>query len=636
MAGMRDSSRLLRRQRLKVASACPACRSKKVKCDGTRPACTRPVAPTQKPPSIGPRIQSRNTPPEGRYATFSPTCLQTPSQSEPTTPAFNHPITFTSRSEKYQEAPSGMGHIQAYNTTHGRFAGQVAAAIDKRVGLPPAHFHRVPFVDAPLFESLILPDPSASPHVIRDLAPRNHADQLIQIYWRHIDPIEAVLDRQRFTKNYQIMYTNPKVSASAISDIWLAILNAVFALAVQRQEHLPREQRNDEANRFFLRAWALLPAEAMMWKPPSIELVQCIFLLNRYLHCTDNQHKTWITAGLAVRIAQSLCCHVGEPLSSRSASDETILKEKVWANCVALDRCISWSLGKTSTLMLLPMPTSSVQRPEQITAQALWTSRLYEIGAQIQLAQIQTRTTLPVHSRPLSPSQQDEYCHAALQFDDLLRQWEASLPVEWQFQNLKNIGDVSCQAERYVLHLRYLHHRIFLFRPMLARVYSMKSNSPQSQSQPSLSERLLHEGATMCIGAAQQLSSLVIETMESSLCSIGILPWWYRIYVLHIAGSNLLAAMFLPELFTDPVARSWDALLVTLRAHEHLSLYVPQCISIFETLAARIRPAALQAPDGSQGVLPSELCFDDIFQDIDFELDGFLFGPWDQGHVVEY
>ncbi|KAL2848398.1 fungal-specific transcription factor domain-containing protein [Aspergillus pseudoustus] len=608
-------------------------------------ACTRVRPLAQKPLEITGEVSRKgaeHSEPVQRGGGFSPPFLQTPPGSEVGIPYNAPPVSeATGHSETDTDAQPDPDQIQVFYTTHGRFAGQVAAAIDKRAGLVPAHSHRVPLVDAPLFENLNLSTNVTAFQHSTDLPSRLYADQLVDIYWRHIDAIEPVLDHHRFMQNYERAYSKSPNSNNTDADIWVAMFNLVFALAVQRQEHIAREERNETGNGFFLRAWALLPAETMLWRPASIELAQCMFLINRYLHCTSDQHKTWITAGLAIRIAQSLCCHIGETPSSWSAADEVILKEKVWATCVSLDRCISWSLGKTSALMLVPIPTSSIQgRRPAGTMRTTLHSRLYEIGAQIQLAQIQTRTGLPARSRPpLAPLQQEEYCHVALHLDALLRQWETSLPTDWQLPKFTTPGDTPSCGERYVLHLRYLHHRIFLFRPMLARFYSMKPVSPTpSTVAPSLSSPLLREGATLCIEAAQQIASLVLETMTAPAESVGILPWWYRIYFLHIAGSNFLAAMFRPELFTASVARSWDSVLLALRAHENLSLYITNCIHTLEALAAKINGTALHnihnnlPHEGShleQGRLAPELCFDDIFQDMNFDFDSFVFGAGD-------
>lgn len=118
-------------------------------------------------------------------------------------------------------------------------------------------------------------------------------------------------------------------------------------------------------------------------------------------------------------------------------------------------RCISWSLGKTSSLVLIPSPpTTSSQQLGQKEMPDTRGLGLHEIGNQIQLAQIQTRTSLAGRFRPPLLSQQDEYHNAALQLDACLQDWENSLPSDWQSQNLRMVVDRSSRAERYLLHLR--------------------------------------------------------------------------------------------------------------------------------------------------------------------------------------
>ncbi|CBF83062.1 hypothetical protein AN3269.2 [Aspergillus nidulans FGSC A4] len=628
--------------RLKVRRACETCRSKKAKCDGMRPGCGRPPMPGRN--GISAPVAHTELSSQGhRLAPSAHYSPNTPSDSAGTPSNNGESLAEAGDTEQGpgEGRDSDPDQNRTYYNAHGRFAGQVVAAID-----PAASSHKVPFVDAPLFENLIL---DSSPHSFRsyfvaELPPRGYADHLVHIYWRFVEPVEPILDYQRFVENYEKIYSASGGPPCTRSDLWLCILNAVFALAVQRQEHIPPQQRNEQANRFFLRAWTLLPAD-LLWMPASLELLQSLILINRYLHCTDNQQKTWMSAGVAIRMAQTMC-------GSRGERRDEALKLKVWASCVALDRCTSWSLGKSSTLVPILLPLSGSQRRGASAEGDSWGLRLYEIGNQIQLAQLRTRSAPASKSRQLgSQSQQEDYCNAALQLDASLQQWEASLPLEWQAKNLKMVIDRPSRAEGYLLHLRYLHHRVFLYRPMLARIYSMTSNSNASLSRPSLSHRVLLSAATMCLEAAQHIVTLVIETIEPDQ-QIGLLPWWYRLYYLHIAGASFLAAMIRPELFSDSVAESWEAVLLALRGHQHLCTYATQCVRTFERLASRTRArwaipvngnvgasASTGEAEGgtsacigvSTGALaagesPPGICFDNLLQDIDFGLDGFLFG----------
>lgn len=172
---------------------------------------------------------------------------------------------------------------------------------------------------------------------------------------------------------------------------------------------------------------------------------------------------------------------------------------------------------------------------------------------------------------------------------------------------------------------------MFLFRPLLARVYSIKSDMPRSQttSNPSsLGDRIIKDCATACVEAAQKLTKLIINALEPYE-PMGLLPWWYRIYYLHIAGTHFLAAMFSAELFTESVSESWDDVMSALHAHEHLSAYVKPCIQKFETLSARIAQIRQLNPevnaDSSLDFQVGDLLNNDIFQDLGWNFDSFLF-----------
>ncbi|KAH6886878.1 putative fungal-specific transcription factor [Thelonectria olida] len=636
----------LRRQPLRISNACDGCRRRKVKCDGGRPECSRCQArrkactynrdsitvgqqPRRKAPvRQTPRPIRSSVPVQASPPTLRPSSLETPSTISP-----------PSKPDQDQEGQD-TDQNRPYYTAHGRFASRIAAAIDVRAGLAPgATSHLVPFVDAPLFGAIDLDSPrSASPTAV--LPPRAYADRLVGIYWQYVHPVEPVLDRDAFFRDYETSYSS---CGATLCNAWLSILNLVFALAVQRQESTPLQKRDEEGNRYFHRAWALLPPGEILWKPASLQLVQCVMLLNRYLHCTNNQQKTWMTAGLAMRMAQSMCIYISDSPSGKDSSSEAQLRQQVWASCIALDRCVSWSLGRTSTPSLMPLHNRtdllSLSGSTNTHAGKLRMAlELHEIGNHIQLAQTEARNTLSARLGLPRLYQQDDYHAVAVQLDACLNRWEDGLPSDYKLHNLSKVGNRATRAEGYLLHLRLLHYRIFLYRPMLARVYSMKSHKEATQEPAntlSLGDRLARECAGMCIEAAQKVTSLIIETLEPYE-AMGLLPWWYRIYYLHIAGTNFLAAMFRSDLFTESASKSWQSVMSALHAHEHLSAYVERCIRTFETLSARILETQCPSADGN-GHAPLEdetpgSFFDDMFQDAAFNFDNFLFSTEDINH----
>lgn len=340
-------SPLPRRPRLRIANACQACRGRKVKCDGVRPECSRclerrkecvykdePLIVRQRTKRISiighePPIRSHVVDRPSTSVSNSRS-IEIPQLAEPL-----YPLSHVD--DVHDPTPDDD---RAYYTPYGQFAGDITAAVDDRAGLAPSPIitNLVPFVDAPLFGEIDWTPPGSGTGSATKLPPRAYADRLVGVYWQHVHPIEAVLDKEQFLREYEDIYNSCGVSFDEYRIIRLSIINLVFALAVQRQELIPLQQRDEEANGYFLRAWALLPLEKVLWESGSLELVQCLMLMNRYLHCTNNRQKTWTTAGLAIRIAQSLRCYLAYDPSSRESSKDRKLKQQIWASCVGLDR----------------------------------------------------------------------------------------------------------------------------------------------------------------------------------------------------------------------------------------------------------------------------------------------------------
>lgn len=94
------------------------------------------------------------------------------------------------------------------------------------------------------------------------------------------------------------------------------------------------------------------------------------------------------------------------------------------------------------------------QQESENTEHARLRLELHEFGNQIQLAQIQTGSTLAARSAVPRLDQQEEYHTATVHLDACLNKWEASLPNDLQLRNLKLLKDKTSRMERYLLHLR--------------------------------------------------------------------------------------------------------------------------------------------------------------------------------------
>jgi hypothetical protein len=172
---------------------------------------------------------------------------------------------------------------------------------------------------------------------------------------------------------------------------------------------------------------------------------------------------------------------------------------------------------------------------------------------------------------------------------------------------------------------------------MLARVcFSQPEAAISPTVDQSLRDRMLQNCANLCVDSAQKMINLVYE-YHKPVEAVGIIPWWYRIFYLYISGTIHIATMLRADLFTPMVSQSWNRAMLTLRAHEHLSPFVQQCLTTFQTLSYKITET--HHSGGSQ--LPplegsSNTYFQDVFQDMGFDPDNFLFGKEDMSWLSNF
>ena len=77
-----------------------------------------------------------------------------------------------------------------------------------------------------------------------------------------------------------------------------------------------------------------------------------------------------------------------------------------------------------------------------------------------------------------------------------------------------------------------------------------------------------------------------------------------------------------------------------LRAHEHLSPFVQQCVATFHTLSCKITESQHLGTRGGQSLAgeggAANMNFQDIFQDMGFDSDNLLFGREDMSWLGNF
>ncbi|KAH7078178.1 putative C6 transcription factor [Paraphoma chrysanthemicola] len=605
-----------RRKRLKVDLACDLCRRRKVKCDGGRPACgncsKRPMLleqcvyapnpynhPTGRPPvAITDAVSEEIFPPSGlgRGSIRVATCLsQPPAVCGPSPPL---PVT-PMPSGSYVE--HGAASYELFGgSSSSAFIEQIKAVIEARFGevTQPRSPTAIPMVNISLFPShqdvAAIDDLSACMEY--EMPPRKQADNLVEAYWSQMDPIFPVLSKPRFMHAYIAYFSG--TLADPDERIFVCKLNTIFALSAQLQETLDQYQRERMSCKYFQRAQALL--QLPFWEKGSIDLIQCLLLMSQYLQCTNSPHQMWMVVGSAARIAQSLGLHLSDSWTDPLHKERAALNRRVWQSCIMMDRILSIGHGRpamiaesfTHTVLNVQHHVQSLPENDDRIPYNEFVVRSLELY-EITYHALQ-RYFSPPRPRDLNvdcldyfdPTPTESRLALMIQVDGSLRRWEISLPAHLKFGSSRHLQGDICSRQATILHLRFLHSQILLFRPMLARC--CLATEPESRPCGSLSGPLIEQCASACVTAAR---NMIIFINPHQITEGSVLPaWWYRVLYAYTAATVLAVSTLRPDLFPRSVTHAaWENVLTFFEGHEHMSEPVRVCKVALERTFSKIQ-----------------------------------------------
>ncbi|KZL71544.1 fungal specific transcription factor [Colletotrichum tofieldiae] len=641
-------------KRIKIDVACEACRRRKVKCDGARPACgncskrtdlrnecTYSSEANEKSFS---REKTANASPRSPRRAM-PKIMHTPDASfkQPPMPPISHPppnatpkstvssgpdLARRSRIERHPITPSDASPSVVDSMTTVREDGMVTG--------------------------------SQADYV---LPPRKQADHLMDLYWYYVDPLYPFLDQQRFEHSYRALFAGTSIDAD--ERIFVSILNIIFALSTQLIESMSPEQRDSTSQGYFTRAQDLL--QLSLWDTGSIELIQCLLIMSQYLQSTNNPHQTWMIVGSAVRIAQGLGLHLPETSLELSSDSERDLVKRIWHGCLLMDRMIAITHGRpamisdqlASSVVLPSIPDTSNDTGNEVQLDTVSLHRLryqgffhkslelYEVINHAVLAFYSSASPLRSPVYPIGvghssqrPSERPELdLGKALQLDQRLTKWEKSLPSFLTMAEPETTLDEVFRRQAVILRIRLLHARMLLLRPMLA-CFCLSQSPETSQAHDGLSSRVVQQCAMVCVEAAQSLISFIVQHQRHD-GSLGLLPaWWYRVFYIYTAATVLIAARLRPAVFSSlDIPRSWNQAMGLLHDHENLGPSPRRCAAALQILSTKMfqdqqpQPATLPNSEVNQEVPhvandqqeTFDMPFSYLAQDTDFDLDAIAF-----------
>lgn len=373
-------------RRSKVSVACLPCRSKKVKCDGRPPTCSRcaqlclsgwsgscswatydgrrtselPI-PTEKRLKRSQYGSDLSRQYQGHSSETSPSSLFSEEQRTsvnlttaegsralpPPAPPPQGPAPCTTSPFWYGDL--GYSIDQGLSRRGRRFplglasVGPLITSIAKSTASPEERRSGDPFPTNGLFHH-----EKRSPSQISDdlgeasyeLPRRAKFEASLAAYWDRVHPVFPVLDMEE-TKQASLGLWSEE-SSHIPNRPFLCIINIILARISRLDTTIQPSARDESSSRYYGRALDLFNHR----RPYHVSFpsLQAALLIAEYLHSLDPE-QCWMFTGIAIRMAQSLGIDRPHVTSSIQNAQAVTLCQRVWKLCITWDRITCMTYG---------------------------------------------------------------------------------------------------------------------------------------------------------------------------------------------------------------------------------------------------------------------------------------------------
>ncbi|KAL4953558.1 fungal-specific transcription factor domain-containing protein [Aspergillus filifer] len=437
------------------------------------------------------------------------------------------------------------------------------------------------------------------------LPPDEETSDLIDIYWSNNGMLCPYLHEETFRETYAQL----KHNSTATRRTWLGLLNIVLALATHAAgQGSGQIGQRRSAEEFYQRANKLC-GECVM-KGASLEIVQYLLLASQYMQVTQSSMQAWSTHGLAVKAALQLGLHSSEA-AKRYSPVERELRKRTWFGCIVLDRTLSMTLGRPSTIpehycrLELPGYFDLVEpRERQIEAKRRCRYSTDFFSATIRLYCITGRVLDQLYDNNLGIEEklmQYELVTRVFRMRHLLEEWVPSVPAHMSLIKSSDctthLGrDRGVDRFRLMLTLRYHNLRLLINRTVLVRLCeAMDDHAVQSHDCLALQD-IAKSTVQICLESALEIIDILRIVVESGWHQQGLLGfWWFTLYYTFDAALIVFTIFLLEKHSTcvtisplhskDSLRHTFLSCIRSLRQLDEGNRTIDRCCRCLEALA---------------------------------------------------
>ncbi|KAI7777484.1 c6 transcription [Diaporthe eres] len=552
-------------KRRRIPVACGACRSKKSRCDGSRPKCSScqalnvecvylapPIATTTPVPrAFLQLVESRlsqlesdvrslkSQQSEGGSVPDSVTVDRRPSFQIHQVPAsFREPD--SAESVVSPDATDGIGSIEFTKEDDSGYYG-IEAWPSPSIILMRACPAR-PAAE----ESGSYADSSGPRNDCLSLPPDDEMDALVDRFFRDTGALFPFVHPYTFMETYR---HTKSIGFRRSRRSWLGLLNSILAMSIFTSGSWSSTAtgRGAKAEIFFTRAKALCLDQ--MLSGSSLETVQAMLLMSQYLQGTHRSVMTWNMHGIAVKAAFQLGLHSTTSLKAYTPLERET-RTRTWFACVMLDRTLSMTFGRPPAIpdsyirTPLPqpysgtdiLPTAEVSVDDAMSIHFfVSTITLYKVMWTIIDRLYDCNIAYPDNSVISTASQ-------ILEIEHQLLEWQASLPPLLSLTNASEIRNDNdfCLARRFRVILTLRHHNVRLlahrriFDLYLASIERGRGYDAYESMLIQIGER----SKNVCLQTASELISIVNVVTHSPQPKCGLLALNAALTIVTMALCN--------------------------------------------------------------------------------------------------
>lgn len=173
-------------------------------------------------------------------------------------------------------------------------------------------------------------------------------------------------------------------------------------------------------------------------------------------------------------------------------------------------------------------------------------------------------------------------------FQERLYDFQDSIPNHIKYS--QGLLESPYQRQSIVLHIRYLHLKIMLYRPVLfPKNRDHVSNNGINRTELYMSSQ--RSISKLCVETAMDLISMISRYRSADITLLPAI--WYNVFYIYTAASVLLAAKLQPCLQDDldkiKFESSWKMMTELLSSYKSQSKSAARCLKVLEMMNDKIK-----------------------------------------------